>query len=255
MRRGPWPFLLAVSAAAWAAAPPDGEWLLLVGYCAAAFDVAALAGGVRAALLLNPVEALAGAWLLMLAAMMPPLLAEPLVHVWQRSFASRRAGAVALFLLGYAAIWSAAGLLLVPAAMLLHSLGGAPVPLAIAALVALAWQVSPAKQHCLNRCHGLPVLAAFGARASADALRFGLRHGLWCAGACWALMLLPLASSGGHVLLMIAATIFIAAERIERPRPAAWMLRWPRRGFSGGLTLTQRALPRAWASRLARRAS
>ena len=49
-------------------------------------------------------------WALMLAAMMGPLVAAPLRHVCARSFARRRARAVALFGCGYVAIWMAAGI-------------------------------------------------------------------------------------------------------------------------------------------------
>ena len=44
-----------------------------------------LAGGWRIALVVNPPGLLALAWLLMLLAMMPPLLAQPMRHLWRRS--------------------------------------------------------------------------------------------------------------------------------------------------------------------------
>jgi len=45
-------------------------------------------------------------WLLMLAAMMPPLVAGPLGHVQERSFARRRLRAMSLFVIGYLAVWT-----------------------------------------------------------------------------------------------------------------------------------------------------
>ena len=64
--------------------------------------------------------------------------------------------------------------------------------------IGLAWQCSPAKQVCLNRCHALRELAAFGRAADTDALIFGATQGVWCAGSCWAWMLLPLLLPGGR---------------------------------------------------------
>lgn len=240
---GPWPPLLAVSLAAWAALAGGGEWLFLPGYCAASADLlGAGLGGLRAALRFNPVHGLAAGWLLMLAAMMPPLLAAPLAHVWERSFARRRPRAIGLFLLGYAGVWTAAGLLLLPAAVALHFVAGGG-PLAAGAAIAFLWQFSPGKQRCLNRCHRLPPLAAFGIEAERDALGFGLRHGFWCVGACWAAMLLPLMAKDGHAAAMLLAAAFLLAERVERPDRAGWRLRWPRRGFAVGMVLLRRGLP------------
>jgi predicted metal-binding membrane protein len=171
---------------------------------------------------------LALGWALMLVAMMAPLLTAPVRHVRDRSFARRRARAVALFVAGYGAIWSAAG-----AALLTVALAGrrsAPessVPVALATLIALVWQFSPAKQSCLNRCHAHAELAAFAPAADLGALRFGLTHGIWCVGSCWALMLLPLLVSRGHLAAMAAVTLWILAERLERPMPPGWRWRGP----------------------------
>jgi predicted metal-binding membrane protein len=168
---------------------------------------------------------------LMLLAMMPPLLGPPLMHVWRRSLARRRIRAVALFVLGYALVWLGAELVLVSGWLLLGSFvpAAGPVPFAIAAVLALTWQATPLKQISLNRCHGRPPLAAFGLRAEADALRYGASHGLWCVGACWALMLLPLAASGPpHWIAMLGVMLIAAVERVRAPQAARWRAAWPR---------------------------
>ena len=51
--------------------------------------------------------------LVMLAAMMTPLLTAPVRHVHARSFARRRSRAIALFMVGYLAIWMVGGAALV----------------------------------------------------------------------------------------------------------------------------------------------
>jgi predicted metal-binding membrane protein len=91
----------------------------------------------------------------------------------------------------------------------------------------VAWQISPAKQWCLNRCHRKPQLAAFGAAADRDAFGFGLSNGASCIGACWALMLLMLVVDHGHLLVMAGVTLFVLAERLENPAPLAWRWRGP----------------------------
>lgn len=169
---------------------------------------------------------LAAAWLLMLIAMMAPTLVAPLLHVHQRSFARRRGRSITLFLAGYGAVWMLAGAALTLLQLSLALIAPQSVWPALAAIaLALVWQCSPAKQLCLNRSHNHHELAAFGYAADRDALGFGLRHGLWCIGSCWALMLVPMLWVQAHVATMLAATVLMSAERLEGPRPLIWKLR------------------------------
>lgn len=186
---------------------------------------------VAAALDVTGPAALTLTWLAMVLAMMPPLVASPLLHVWYRSLKRRRFYAVALFVFGYALVWFSAGIPLALGALLLGSVAeSVSLPaFAIATLLALIWQVSPLKQISLNRCHGRPTLAAFGYSADADALRYGLGHGMWCVGTCWGLMLLPLTVTGlMHWSVMVAITYMLIVERVRGPAPASWGAAWPR---------------------------
>ncbi|MBV8200180.1 MAG: DUF2182 domain-containing protein [Acidobacteria bacterium] len=177
-------------------------------------------------------------WALMLMAMMAPLLIAPLRHVRERSFARRRARAMALFVAGYGAIWMAAGVMLLGLALAVRLAAAGPsVPAAVAAVLAAAWQFSPAKQSCLNRCRAHAELAAFGPAADLAAMRFGSTHGAWCVGSCWALMLLPLLLARGHLAVMAAMALWLAAERLERPMPPSW--RWRVPGKAARLALAQ----------------
>jgi len=164
-------------------------------------------------------------WVLMTLAMMAPLLVAPVSHVYYRSLARRRVIMIGLFAAGYVAIWVTAEIILVPVMMASRRLtSNSPALLATFVLVALVWQFSPVKQKCLNRCHSHPPLAAFGNPAKLDALRFGLSHGAWCVGSCWAVMLLPTAFSR-HLVAMVAITLWLAAERVETPVPPRWRCR------------------------------
>jgi len=186
----------------------------------------------RMLLAMNPPAALAASWLLMLVAMMAPVLIPHVRHIRQRSFRRRRARSTTLFVAGYGAIWMAAGavVLAMDLALKLYR-PQSYLPAAVVLLFAVVWQFSPFKQRCLNRCHANTELAAFGPAADLDALRFGLRHGIWCAASCWALMLFPMLLPRGHVVAMAAVAVLIFSERLERPMPPAW--RW--RGL-GALT-------------------
>jgi predicted metal-binding membrane protein len=176
-------------------------------------------------LAMNSPASLAAGWVLMLAAMMAPVLIAPLYHIRLRSFTSRRVRSMALFVVGYAAIWMALGgvLLAIELAVKLFT-PQSYLPAAGVVLIALVWQCSPIKQRCLNRCHAHTELAAFGAAADFDALRFGVTHGIWCAGSCWALMLFPMLLPQGHVIAMAAAAVLIFGERLEQPIAPCW--RW-----------------------------
>jgi predicted metal-binding membrane protein len=166
---------------------------------------------------------------LMFAAMMLPLSGAPVRHVRDRSFASRRGRAVALFLAAYALPWIAATAVLLLAAAWIAA-AHSPAVLALAVAGVAVCQASPLKQRFLNRCHGHPALAAFGVRADLDVLRFGLSHAAWCIGSCLALMLLPMLVASGHsahLALMAGVTLWLAGERLEKPMPPRWRWRGP----------------------------
>nr|WP_262925090.1 DUF2182 domain-containing protein [Pseudomonas protegens] len=165
--------------------------------------------------------------MLMLLAMTPLLLVQPLRYVWHRSLRRKRWQAVSLFVLGFVAVWSLVGLVLLGLVVVTRLwLGLSSLPSLGAALaLCLLWQASPFKQHCLNQCHRQPRIAAFGWRFVRDCLGFGVTVGSWCVGSCWPLMLLPLLVEQGHLLLMLLCTLWMLYERLLRPRPAQWY--WP----------------------------
>ncbi|MFZ1545691.1 MAG: DUF2182 domain-containing protein [Candidatus Nitrotoga sp.] len=166
------------------------------------------------------------AWFIMLVAMMAPTLISPLQHLWERSFRRRRARAMGLFALGYVSVWMAAGAViqLVKSALSVL-LTASPLPALMVFMAAIIWQCSPVKQRCLNRNHEHSELRAFGWAADVDTLRFGMRHGLWCIGSCWALMTLPMLLAQGHFASMGLATFLMLSESLDRPGPPRWRLR------------------------------
>lgn len=131
-------------------------------------------------------------------------------------------------MVAYLAIWMAGGAALVSVAG--RAVGAAPAaaPWAAAAIAAV-WQLTPAKQRCLNRSHAHPALAAFGVPADLAALRFGLAHAYGCLGSCRPLMALSLTVSPPiEMAVMVVATLWLAGERIDGPAPPLWRLHYPR---------------------------
>jgi predicted metal-binding membrane protein len=206
-RQGPWPPLLLASLTGWIALLLLDQWFPLSSMC--------LAGSRR----LNSVW-WEGSLLAMVMAMMAPLLAGPMRHLWSRSLSRRRVRAIAVFVLAYGAAWMAAATVL---ALVATGVRAADGPLLVVAVVILAllWQLSPAKQQCLKLCHRLPRLAAFGWNADRDCLRYGLANALWCIGSCWALMLLSMLVDGAHLAVAVSVAVLLA---IERQAPARWRL-------------------------------
>jgi predicted metal-binding membrane protein len=100
------------------------------------------------------------------------------------------------FLVGYLAVWTAAGLVPLGVIQLLGSSIAAPVdgwlPRLGGAIVVLAgiYQLTPLKNACLRACRSPVVFILshdFGVGTSAAA-RTGISHGLQCLGSCWPLM-------------------------------------------------------------------
>jgi predicted metal-binding membrane protein len=228
--------ILVISAVAWTLLAVERGGMGLSGHCSVA-----MLGRTPS---LNPGGSLAVGWALMLTAMMGPLLIAPVRHVHDRSFARRRTRAIMLFVAAYAAIWMAAGVILLALALSVRFVAPDSSVIALVMLVVLVWEISPAKQSCLNRGHAHPELAAFGPAADRDALRFGVTHGVWCVASCWALMLLPFLVSRGHIAAMAIVTLWISGERLERPKPPRWALRSPAKAAR-----TAAAQTRTWLQR------
>ena len=200
-----------------------------------------LSAVVSATLTLNSPASLLTNWGIMLVAMMPPLLAAPIVHVRQSSLARRRARAVTGFVAGYALVWFAMAVPLGLLALLAYNAFGAGAfPLALAA--ALAWSASPFHQQLLNRAHRLRPVSLFGLRADGDCLLFGIGHGLLCAATCWAWMVVPMLAGGWHFAAMLVTGMVLLAERLGLPQAARWRMPAALALF---LRLRARPIPRA----------
>jgi predicted metal-binding membrane protein len=170
-------------------------------------------------------ETFAVAWATMLLAMMPLLLAQPIVHVVRSSRTQRRIRALLAFGFGYGLGWMLAGPLFIAASLLVKAVvGDYSNALLVTLLLALAWSASPWHQAALNRGHRVQNLAVFGLRADLDAFVYGLIHAGWCFASCWAWMLVPWSAGSYHVAIMILIAFIMLIERLASPARPRWRL-------------------------------
>ena len=166
------------------------------------------------------------AWQAMLAAMMLPS-SLPLIRLFAAAASRQEVGgrATAAFLGGYAAVWGAFGIAAFFADVAVHRLVDAsswlaPRPWLIggsALLVAGAFQFSGLKDRCLQECrHPGPFLLANYRRGMRGGFRVGRKHGLFCLGCCWALMLVMFGLGVAVLWWMAALTVLMVYEKNGR---------------------------------------
>jgi predicted metal-binding membrane protein len=167
------------------------------------------------------------AWQVMVAAMMLPS-SLPLVRMYAAASAGapERGRSLAAFLGAYAVVWSAFGLLAFGGDAALHAAVAASPWLlshdwAIAPSVLMlagAFQFTSLKDACLRACrHPASFLRRHYRRGPAGGFALGARHGLFCVGCCWALMLVMFAVGTASLVWMAALT---ALTVHEKTRPA-----------------------------------
>ena len=90
-------------------------------------------------------------------------------------------------------------------------------------IVAGLYQLTPLKHACLNYCR-TPVgfLMSQWREGAHGAWQMGLRHGLYCSGCCWALMLLLFVAGVMNPLWIVVLTIIVALEKW--PRLPVWTI-------------------------------
>lgn len=175
-------------------------------------------------------------WSVMMIAMMLPT-ATPMVLSFTRvqhgrEPAARAARLTWLFVAGYLLAWIGFAILAAMAQWTFYSLGvmsssmGSATPLMAGVLLMGAglYQWSGLKDACLTQCQSpLNFLLNQWRPGLRGALIMGLRHGLFCIGCCWLLMLLMFAGGVMNLVWMAAITVYVLAEKI-----LPWMRRYGR---------------------------
>lgn len=177
-------------------------------------------------------------WAIMMVAMMLPG-AAPMILLFATIERRRRQAppfaAVAIFTAAYVVVWSGFSIaatllqwLLDRSELLLPSMATASGLIAGAVLVAAGvYQFTPLKQACLRNCRS--PLEFISRHWNSGPFNMGLRHGAYCLGCCWLVMLLLFV--GGIMNLAWVAVIagFVLAEKIAPP--GRWL------GYGAGIAL------------------
>jgi predicted metal-binding membrane protein len=204
-------------------------WAVLIAWGASPFagllDHRAIGAGT---LPVSRVAVFVAGWTLMVIAMMLPG-SLPLINLFAQMVAGRPSGAglVARLIAGYLAVWALFGAAAFRGDAYVHAevarlpvLAGASQWIGVGILLlAAVYQATPLKDMCLTKCRSPYLFLAEhwrGRNPARDALSVGARHGLFCVGCCWTLMLLMFAVGGVNLGWMLALGAVMAAERSFR---------------------------------------
>jgi predicted metal-binding membrane protein len=156
----------------------------------------------------------------MMAAMMLPS-AAPAVLLFNRT--ARRPLMTTGFVAGYLGVWIAYGLFAYAVYRLIGSVDpgflawdrAGPWIAGGAVIAAGLYQLTPLKRLCLRHCRSpLHFLLARWRPGRSGALRMGAEHGAYCAGCCWALMLVLFAVGIMSIFWMLVVTAIVFAEKV-----------------------------------------
>jgi predicted metal-binding membrane protein len=180
-------------------------------------------------------------WIVMMAGMMLPS-AAPMILLFaainRQHPGALRYRATALFAAAYLVVWAAFGIVatgaqwrLDQARLLSPTMATGSTILAGALfMIAGAYQLTPLKQACLRQCRSpLDLLTRYWRGGALGAFGMGLRHGFFCLGCCWAVMLLLFVAGLMNVFWIAALALFVLAEKLV---PAGGMI-----GQVGGVAL------------------
>jgi predicted metal-binding membrane protein len=174
-------------------------------------------------------------WQAMMIAMMLPS-SWPMLELYRRvavSSGERYPGLATLAAgAGYFVVWLAFGAAVFAAGFGLSAtaMRSAPIshamPLLAAAILILAgaFQLTPWKQACLQHCRSPLLFLGHAWRPGIrGAVRVGMVHGAFCAGCCWALMLIQTVLGVMSLGVMTAVAAVIGIEKLWRRGP--WLAR------------------------------
>lgn len=165
-------------------------------------------------------------WAVMMGAMMLPSAAPMiLLHgvVARRRSGDGRTLLSAYFILGYVAVWggysvaaTALQYALEQAALLSPMMESTSIAFAGTVLItAGVYQWTPLKQACLRRCRSpLEFLAVEWREGRRGAFVMGVRHGAFCVGCCWLLMLLLFVGGVMNLAWIAGLALFVLIEKL-----------------------------------------
>jgi predicted metal-binding membrane protein len=164
-------------------------------------------------------------WAVMMVGMMTPA-AAPVMLLFAAAQARRGARrariAVPMFALGYAIVWTGFSACAALAQWTLHALAmlspamAASSPRVAGTILCAAgvYQLLPLKRACLTRCRSpIAFLMTRWRDGPLGALEMGSRHGAWCLGCCFALMIVLFAVGVMNLVFVAALALFVLIEK------------------------------------------
>lgn len=175
-------------------------------------------------------------WAVMMVAMMTPSTL-PMVNMFATINKNRRSKSQSytptfVFIIGYLIAWTGFSVLATLVQWWLHTenllspmmSSRSDLVSGIVLLVAGVYQWTPAKDACLEFCRTpLDFLMTEWRDGTAGALTMGVKHGIYCVGCCWALMLVLFAVGVMNILWVALIAAFVVIEKIF-PYPGALRL-------------------------------
>lgn len=177
-------------------------------------------------------------WVMMVAMMLPSALPVILIHAGIAGRQSQGGLATAAFTTGYLMVWGGFGIAatalqfaLEHVALLSPMMELTGVGLAAATFMAAGlYQWTPLKRTCLEHCQSpLAFVLTNWRDGPRGALWMGWRHGGYCLGCCWVLMLLLFVGGVMNLLWIAALALYVLAEKLIPGRP------WVHRVAGAGL--------------------
>ncbi|HEX8918816.1 MAG TPA: DUF2182 domain-containing protein, partial [Chloroflexota bacterium] len=163
----------------------------------------------------------------MMVAMMFPAV-SPVVSLFdalrrKRVESGMPSTSTALFVAGYLIVWIGSGLIAYAVSLAIPEAGMNGSGLAstaglvpgIVLIAAGLYQWSPIKGICLRHCRSpLGVMMTYWRDGATGAVSMGMRHGAYCLGCCWVLMVILLLTGLMNLAAMAALSALIFVEKV-----------------------------------------
>ena len=165
-------------------------------------------------------------WVMMIAMMLPsatPVILLSAALNRRSASTSKPFGHTAAFASGYLLTWGLFSLLAVLLQWSLQSTGlingmlrsNSPALSAALLITAGVWQFAPLKNSCLKHCRSpIHYLTHQKRKGTPGALIIGVRHGTYCLGCCWFLMVLLFVGGVMNLIWIAGLTIYVWVEKI-----------------------------------------
>jgi predicted metal-binding membrane protein len=177
----------------------------------------------RSAWTIDNAVAVFAMWSIMMGAMMLPSAAPMMLSFATLNRRREERARTLLFGFGYVTLWTVFGGMATLVQWILQSFGlinsmivsTSTMLSAALLLIAGVFQFSPLKRACLRACRSpLGFLMSDWRDGLTGAWHMGIRHGLYCLGCCWALMLLLFVGGAMNLAWIAALAGLVAIEKL-----------------------------------------